>query len=129
MRVYIGGAGEGSGDESTSWITGETSVKLKLPGAASYINITSTQTDYYNSSNPTGFMYTGFQCFANITALVNATNPNGTYTVANVVPPLNKDNAYGGWTLVIAYANPTLPSRNLTVFDGCAVVELGTWWM
>ncbi|MGB5008086.1 MAG: DUF11 domain-containing protein, partial [Ferruginibacter sp.] len=119
------GAGEGSGDENTSWITGETSVKLKLPGAASYINITSTQTDYYNSSNPSGFMYTGFQCFANITALVNATNPNGTYTVANVVPPLNKDNAYGGWTLVIAYANPTLPSRNLTVFDGCAVVELG----
>jgi uncharacterized repeat protein (TIGR01451 family) len=119
------GAGEGSGAESTSWITGATTVKLKLPGAASYINITSTQTDYYNSSNPTGFMYTGFQCFANITALVNATNPNGTYTVANVVPPLGKENAYGGWTLVIAYANPTLPSRNLTVFDGCAVVELG----
>ncbi|MBK7376696.1 MAG: T9SS type A sorting domain-containing protein [Chitinophagaceae bacterium] len=119
------GSGEGGGDESTSWITGETSCKLKLPGAASYTTITSSQTDYYNSSNPSGFMYTGFQCFANITALVNATSPNGTYALADVVAPLGKKNAYGGWTLIIVYANPSLPSRNLTVFDGCAVVESG----
>ena len=119
------GAGEGASSGSTAWITGETSCKLKVPGAASYITITSTGTDYYNSLNPPGFIYTGFQCFANITALVNATNPNGTYTVANVVPPVGKNNAYGGWTIVIVYGNPSLPSRNLTVFDGCAVVQSG----
>jgi len=119
------GAGEGTNGGSTSWITGETSCKLKLPGAASYTNISSTGTDYYNSSNPPGFSYTGFQCFANITSLVNATNPNGTYTIADVTPPIGKVNAYGGWTLVIVYGNPSEPSRNLTVFDGCAVVESG----
>lgn len=120
------GAGEGGNGGSTAWITGETSCKLKLPGAASYTTVTSSQTDYYNSTNPPGFIYTGYQCFANITSLVNATSPNGTYTLANVVSPLGKNNAYGGWTIVIVYANPSLPSRNLTVFDGCAVVNLGS---
>jgi len=119
------GAGEGLNGGSTAWITGETSCKLKLPGAASYTTITSTQTDYYNSGAPAGFSYTGFQCFANITALVNATNPNGTYGLANVASPLGKNNAYGGWTIVIVYANPSLIARNLTVFDGCAVVQKG----
>lgn len=119
------GAGEGLNGGSTSWITGETSCKLKLPGAASYTTVSSSQTDYYNSGSPSGFEYTGFQCFANITALVNATNPNGTYTVADVTPPLGKNNSYGGWTIVIAYGNPTLASRNLTVFDGCVVVQKG----
>ncbi|MBL0181963.1 MAG: T9SS type A sorting domain-containing protein [Chitinophagaceae bacterium] len=119
------GAGEGLNGGSTAWITGETSCKLKLPGAASYTTITSTQTDYYNSGAPVGFAYTGFQCFANITALVNTTNPNGTYGLANVTSPLGKNNAYGGWTIVIVYANPSLIARNLTVFDGCAVVQKG----
>lgn len=119
------GAGEGASSGNTNWYANHQLVKLKVPGAASFTNITSTQTDLYNSGNPTGFIYTGFQCFANITALVNTTNPNGTYTVADVVSPLGKSNAYGGWTIVIVYANSTLPARNLTVFDGCAVVELG----
>jgi len=119
------GAGEGINGGSTAWITNETTVKLKLPGAATYTTVTSTQTDHYNSGAPVGFQYTGFQCFANITSLVNATNPNGTYTLANITSPLDKYNAFGGWTIVIAYGNPTLGARNLTVFDGCAVVQLG----
>jgi len=119
------GAGEGLNGGSTSWIVNPTTVKLKLPGAAGYTNISSTGTDYYNSGAPVGFEYTGFQCFANITSLVNATNPNGTYTIANVCSPLNKYNAYGGWTIVIVYGNPSLVARNLTVFDGCAVVQKG----
>ena len=119
------GAGEGVNGGSTAWITNETTCKLKLPGAALYTTITSTQTDYYNSGAPSGFNYTGFQCFADITALVNATNPNGTYTLADICPPIGKNNAYGGWTIVIAYGNPSLISRNLTVFDGCAVVQKG----
>jgi uncharacterized repeat protein (TIGR01451 family) len=120
------GVGEGSTLKDSSWITGETSCKLKLPGAASYTTVTSSATDHYNATNPPGFIYTGYQCFANITALMNATNPNGTYTVANVVSVLGRSNVYGGWTIVVVYANPIEPSRNLTVFDGCAVVNLGS---
>jgi uncharacterized repeat protein (TIGR01451 family) len=88
-----------------------------------YTTITSAQTDYWNSTFIPGFAHTGYQCFANITALVNLTNPNGIYTVANVLSPLGKDNAYGGWTIVIVYGNPSLPSRNLTVFDGNASIK------
>ena len=126
--LYAGlywGTGEGSMLKDSSWISGEEFCKLKVPGSATYTNITSTQTDYYNNNNPVGFVYTGYQCYADITALLNTNNPNGTYTVADVVSPLGKNNAYGGWTIVIAYGNPSQQSRNLTVFDGCVVVNLG----
>lgn len=120
------GAGEGSYAEDSSWIVGETTCKLKLPGASSYTTITSSVTEHYNNTIPVGFVYTGFQCFANITSLLNTNSPNGTYAVADVLSPLGKQNSYGGWTIVIVYANPSEPSRNLTVFDGCAVVNLGS---
>jgi uncharacterized repeat protein (TIGR01451 family) len=119
------GAGEGSSAKDESWIVDETTCKFKVPGAANYTNITSSKTDYYNSNNPVGFTYTGFQCFADVTALLNANSPNGTYTVADVMSPVGKNNAYGGWTMVIVYANPSEQSRNLTVFDGSAIVQLG----
>jgi uncharacterized repeat protein (TIGR01451 family) len=119
------GAGEGASSNNTSWITGETTCKIKLPGSTSFTNITSSQTDYYNSSNPVGFIYTGFQCYADITSLLSTNSPNGTYTLANVTSPMGKSNAYGGWTIVVVYANPSQQSRNLTVFDGSAIVQLG----
>ncbi|MGB4844997.1 MAG: T9SS type A sorting domain-containing protein [Ferruginibacter sp.] len=118
--------GEGSNTGSTAWITGETTCKLKLPGAANYTNITSSQTDYWNPTLIPSYAHTGYQSFANITSLVNATNPNGTYTLANVTSPLGIHDAYGGWTIVIVYGNPSLTPRNLTVFDGCAGVKSGS---
>jgi uncharacterized repeat protein (TIGR01451 family) len=120
------GAGEGSGNGNASWITGENTCKLKIPGAATYSTITSTQTDYWNPTLVPGYAHTGYKCFANITALINTTNANGTYAVADVVSPLGLGNAYGGWTIVIAYANSTLAPRNLTVFDGTAIVKTGS---
>ncbi|MEP7237119.1 MAG: T9SS type A sorting domain-containing protein [Ferruginibacter sp.] len=120
------GAGEGSNAGNTAWITGETTCKLKLPGAGTYTTITSTQTDYWNKTLIAGYAHTGYQCFKDITALVNATAPNGTYTVGNVLSPLGIGDAYGGWTIVIVYGNPSLPSRNLTVFDGCGIVKSGS---
>jgi uncharacterized repeat protein (TIGR01451 family) len=121
------GAGEGSGGGSTTWMTGnETTCKFKLPGAGTYTLLTSTQTDYWNNTLIAGYAHTGYQCFRNITTLVNASSPNGTYALGNVLSPLGKTDAYGGWTMVIVYGNPTLPSRNLTVFDGCGIVKSGS---
>jgi uncharacterized repeat protein (TIGR01451 family) len=120
------GAGEGSGNGNASWIVGQNTCKLKIAGAATYSTITSTQTDYWNPTLVPGYAHTGYQCFANITALINTTNANGTYAVANVVSPLGFDDAYGGWTIVIAYANSTLAPRNLSVFDGTAIVKSGS---
>ncbi len=119
-------AGEGSNTKSTAWIVGENTCKIKLPGAATYTTLVSTQTDYWNSILIPGYSHTGYQCFKDITSMINTSNPNGTYAVGNVLPALGIGDAYGGWTIVIVYANPSLPPRNLTVFDGCAAVKSGS---
>jgi len=120
------GSGQGGGGANVAWITGETTCKLKLPGAASYTTITSTQTDYWNATLIAGYAHSGYQCFKDITSLVNLVNPNGTYTIANVLSPVGLTDAYGGWTIVIVYGNPSLTPQNLTVFDGCAAVKNGS---
>lgn len=121
------GAGEGSGAQSTAWITGETTCKLMIPGASSYTTVTSTQTDYWNATLIPGYAHTGYKCFKDITSLINTANANGTYTVGNVLSPLGLADAYGGWTIVIAYSNASyFEPQNLTVFDGCAAVKSGS---
>lgn len=117
------GAGQGDNGGATSWKAGATTCLLKLPGTSSYTTINSTQTDYYDNTIIANYMHSGFNCFADITSLINAANPNGTYTVANIASPAGYDNAFGGWTIVVVYSNPALPVRNLTVFDGSAGVD------
>lgn len=117
------GAGQGTNGTNVAWIVNETTCKLKIPGAASYTTVTSTQNDYHNNTLVPGFAHTGFKCFADITSLVNTTNANGTYTVGNVASPIGINDAYGGWTIVFVYSNSALPNRNLTVFDGNAIIK------
>jgi hypothetical protein len=120
------GAGQGTSGSNTAWITGETQCKIKVPGAASYTTVTSTQTDYHNSTLIAGYAHSGFKCFADITSLVNTSNANGTYIVGNITSPAGINDAYGGWTIVIAYTNATSQIRNLTVYDGNAAVKTGS---
>jgi uncharacterized repeat protein (TIGR01451 family) len=89
-------------------------VKLQVPGGA-YQTITSTATYL----DPTGEQ--SYQGFADVTAQVTAAGA-GSYMVANVqaATGLNMD---AGWALVVAYGDPALPPRNLTVFDGFALVN------
>lgn len=116
----------GSSGTNTSWIApGFDSVLLKVPGSSSYNVVRSQQTDVHSNTNSPGLGHTGYMCFANITSLINTTNANGTYMVANVLGPLNLTNACGGWTIVIAYSNPSLLPRNLTVFDGSVIINSG----
>jgi uncharacterized repeat protein (TIGR01451 family) len=119
------GATQGTDGTNTAWVTGETAVKLKLPGSAVFTNLTSTQTDYHNGTLVPGLPHTGYRCFIDITSLVNTVSPNGTYTVANVCSPAGIVNAAGGWTIVIAYSDPATIIRNLTVFDGSAIMNGG----
>ncbi|RZK47119.1 MAG: hypothetical protein EOO94_01345, partial [Pedobacter sp.] len=120
------GAGQGNNGTNTAWITGETQCKIKVPGASTYTTVTSTQTDYHNSTVIPGYVHTGFKCFADITSLVNTASANGTYTVGNITSPAGITDAYGGWTIVIAYTNATAQIRNLTVYDGNAAVRTGS---
>lgn len=123
--LYWGADRGSSGTDSTWQTAGFNTCKLKIPGAASYTTITSTQTDKASNAYNAGLGHTGYFCFADITSLVNTTNPNGTYTVADIVAPIGLANASAGWTIVIAYSNSTLQPRNLTVFDGNVIINLG----
>jgi uncharacterized repeat protein (TIGR01451 family) len=120
------GADEGNSGTDSTWRTaGYNTVKLKIPGAGAYTTLTSTQTNTHSSTyNPT-LVHTGYLCFKDITSIVNATNASGTYTVADVLGPIGVTNSCGGWTIVIAYSNPSLQTRNLTVFDGSVIINLG----
>jgi len=119
------GATQGTDGINVSWITNETNVKLKLPGSSTYTDLVSTQTDYHNNTLVPGLPHTGYRCFVDITALMNTTSPDGTYTVANVCSPAGIVNAAGGWTIVIAYSDPSTILRNLTIFDGSAIMNGG----
>src|SRR5262249_42691296 len=57
----------------------------------------------------------GYQAFADVTGLVRAGGP-GAYTVADVQAATGAG-SWGGWTLVVAYEDPGLALRSLTVFD------------
>src|SRR5262249_1354161 len=107
------------GANSTSPL--RTDVLFMTPAASAYAPISGTEIGSTTSTRP-GLNY---QAFANVASLVKAAG-NGTYTVANVQAALTsptRNGYYAGWALVVAYEAPGLPPRNLTVFDGYALVQ------
>ena len=115
----IGQTGDGGTANGTLTAQNINQVKLKVPGSSTYSAVTANVLDSIN------IIFSGYQGFADVTALVNAGSGTGTYTVANVACDSNKWNSYGGWTLVMVYRDSTVPVHNLTVFDGVAVVGGG----
>jgi hypothetical protein len=113
------GADQGTSGTDSTWITaGFNTMQIKIPGATSYQTVTSTQTNRHSLAWSTaGFNHTGYLCFTDITSLINVSNANGTYTGANVVGPAGINNGCGGWTIVIAFSNPSFQPRNLNIFD------------
>lgn len=93
-------------------------VKFATPATAGYVNITASQIDQDNTSG------NDYQGFADVTSLVQA-GRSGPYTVANVQAGTGQDRQ-AGWSLVVVYRDSTQPARNLTVFDGYAVVDTNT---
>ncbi len=104
-------------------------VRLMVPGGA-YVDITADEIlfDGFTSADPSVQQNSPYACYADVTALITAlADPTGDYTVANirsVVGSLSPGGgASGGWTLVIAYENPTLTGKLITTFDGFARVR------
>lgn len=68
---------------------------------------------------------------ANVTALVQSAL-GGSYAVQGVpalieaIDSRTADTNHAGWTLAVAYENPSLPLRNLTIWSGGAVVSPNT---
>ncbi|MFB7930876.1 DUF3344 domain-containing protein [Streptomyces sp. NPDC056039] len=67
-----------------------------------------------------------FQASADVTRLVRE-GGSGLYTVAqiNIAMGRSTAGAWGGWTLVVAYENPSEPQRHLAVWDGFTPLRSG----
>lgn len=89
-------------------------VSFRLPGDTAYRTLTATQLDTSGANQ--------YHAFRDVTSLVQ-TAGNGVYTLANLRTTVGTTNQYGGWTLVVAYRDPTQAARNLTVFDGLQLVD------
>lgn len=82
-------------------------VRLATPATGTSVALTASSTSVIGNN---------YQSFVDVTALVQA-GGNGTYTVGNVASTAGA-NSWAGWSLVVAYRNTSLPTRNLAVFDG-----------
>ena len=85
-------------------------VKLRVPGAGSYATVTASTVDTDSART------SRYQGFADVTGQVQAAGA-GTYTVADVQAGTGNDR-YGGWSLVVAYRDTSLPVHWLGVYDG-----------
>ena len=104
-RMTAGASGvAGSGAPGTA--------KFRAPGQAGYSTVTATTV-----TRP-GISDDPYQASLDVTAAVTA-GGNGTYAFADMVGATGADR-YAGWQLVVAYSNPSLPLRNLTIFEGFA---------
>lgn len=119
MAINQGDGQAATGPTPMDSVTNWNRVKLKLPGASAYTSLTASVMDTVTTT------FHGYQGFVDVTALVQA-GGTGTYTLADVKCPSAKVNTYGGWTIVVVYEDSTQPVRNLTVFDGMAIVNSGS---
>ncbi len=104
-------------------------IKFKTPGSSTYTDITGT-TIYNNPSNPIDpDANKPYACYADITTIVSAlTNPQGTYTVANVKSSIGYNGATGlaaGWTLYVIYEDPKTTTKYMVSYDGFSALYDG----
>ena len=104
------------GGRTTTTAPNRGSVRLRVPGAAGYQNLT-------GALDLSTVVAGAYQAFADVTTQVRAAG-SGAYTVANVTAS-NAVDRYAGWALVVAYRDESQPARNLTVFDGLQSVSQG----
>lgn len=121
-------------------------VKLRLPGGATYIDITADNAadpagdedniifngfNFYPGGNPNipgtnSFKDSPYVCYKNVTGLLQGlTDANGTYTLANMRASrgARSNGSCGGWTLVIVYESNNLSSKYISVYDGFAAID------
>ncbi|WP_237744919.1 DUF7507 domain-containing protein [Kribbella catacumbae] len=113
--LYAGlfwGAARSAGNGGSGTTSDGTTMKLRVPGAAAYTAVTSSQTDYLSGSNR------DYSSYVDVTEQVRSAG-SGTYWGADV-PTGTGGDRYAGWSLVISYQDPTAPLRDLTVFGGYA---------
>jgi gliding motility-associated-like protein len=112
-------------------------IKFKVPNGQ-YQTITASKTDTkelifngykkYGNRVEDSFKDSPYVCFKDVTKMLqDLPDANGDYYVANVRAARGKRNGggAGGWTLVVIYESPSLPSKFISVFDGYVGVDPG----
>ncbi len=101
-------------------------VTLVAPNGSQTITPAAATSSLLGTARPNGTCATG-PCYyvrsQNVTSIVRAAGA-GTYSLGGV--PATQGNSENnantaGWTLAVVYSNPSLPSRNLTVFVGSEI--------
>ncbi len=96
---------------------GRDTVGLRF-GDGAYQTVKATELGTFGAS---GQAYGGS---ADVTKYVQE-HAGGTYWVSNIRTNVGNKDVHAGWSLVVAYANPADPPRNLSIFDGYLAVESG----
>ena len=96
-------------------------VMFKTPSSFGYNVINATQLD---DPSPAG-QGTEYGGFADVTSLVSG-GGSGTYWVGNIQTTTGGGGVWGGWSLIVAYANNNELLNNITVFDGYQVINNAT---
>jgi uncharacterized repeat protein (TIGR01451 family) len=92
-------------------------VKIRAPGQTTYTTVTGTVFAPGLTGSTDADPY---QASLDVTTFVR-NGGNGTYWVGDIQAATGSDR-YAGWSLVVAYRNPALPLRDLSVFEGFADV-------
>ena len=82
--------------------------------------------EYYGPGVENSFKDSPIICYKNVTNLLQGlAEADGEYAVANLRATRGRrlGGCSAGWTLVVIYESPTLPSKYITLFDGYAGVQ------
>jgi len=99
-------------------------IKFQVPGGT-YQDITADEILFDGDGDADFGYYSPYACYKDVTSIVaGQANPDGDYFVANVRASNGSGvsgGVSGGWTMVVVYEDPNLPSSKfITTFDGYA---------
>lgn len=115
---------------ATSYDTQKVYIEIPNKSVNGYQQVTASVLDYRYSSGASGTIYSAF---LEITDLINPTNANGVYTVANIQSMEGKRGwgNFGAWSLFVIYEDlsKTAVLRNMSIYDGFKTVSnsSSTW--
>ncbi|KRB54849.1 hypothetical protein ASD98_17590 [Flavobacterium sp. Root186] len=101
------------------------SIKIKLPNQTAYTNISGSLIyDYYPTTSNGDQM--PYAYYYDLTTMVQGlANPEGTYTVANIISGRGGINGgfSAGWNLFVVYEDPKSSAKYITSFDGLRWIQ------